>query len=588
MQKKKWVGLFLVPLCLLIWSCGDNDSSHHSLPMLDPATPGSLAVCSELTNTTQFSFVSNAGIETVIDSAEIVPAGGVIYDDDETYPAPEHCLVKGHMNDRTGISGSPGAVGSDSHYAIGFEMRLPTAWNGRFYYQANGGLDGSVSAAVGRFMFSNGPGHAALGKGFAVISSDAGHQPGAPFFGIDPQARLDYGYNAVAELTPMAKALIKTAYGKQPDRSYFGGCSNGGRHTMVAAARYADMYDGFLVGNPGFHLPQAAISQLYSAQQYATIPGVTLDAGNNITGAFTDVELALVASKVVGQCDALDGASDGMINNTIACQAAFDLDRDVDTCVVDDNSGRNGSCLTTAQKAALGHIMSGPRNNEGEAIYASFPYDAGMAADNWAYWEFYASANLDPGAVGYIFTTPPTPFIGSMSGYEYALAFDMDTDAPKIYATDDTYTVSSMDFMTPPNETDLSILKNRGAKMMVFHGTGDSVFSPNDTMNWYQGLEAANSGDATNFSRLFLVPGMNHCGAGPATDEFDGLDALIDWVEEGVEPDSVMASVRADNPELPNAWATDRTRPLCPYPQIAKYIGTGSIEDAASFVCEEP
>ncbi|WP_281047809.1 tannase/feruloyl esterase family alpha/beta hydrolase [Shewanella frigidimarina] len=154
------------------------------------------------------------------------------------------------MNERTGIG-----MGGDADYAIGFEMRLPSDWNGRFYFQANGGLDGSVQKAVGRFLKSASKDSGALKKGFAVISSDTGHASPAPLFGMDPQARLDYGYNAVAELTPMAKSLIETAYGKQPDRSYFGGCSNGGRHTMVAATRYADLYDGFLVGNPGFNLP---------------------------------------------------------------------------------------------------------------------------------------------------------------------------------------------------------------------------------------------------------------------------------------------------------------------------------------------
>lgn len=587
MQKKKFLlALLVVPMCLLLWSCGDDNDKEDSLPQLSAATSGTLSVCEDLAST--FSYDG-----TVIENAEVVSAGVITYGttnygDDEMYTAPEHCLVSGYMNERTGVSTMVG----DS-YKIGFEMRLPTDWNGRFYYQANGGIDGSVKKAVGRFMFSNGDDSAALGKGFAVISSDAGHTPGAPFFGLDPQARLDYGYNAVAELTPMAKSLIEAAYGKQPDRSYFGGCSNGGRHTMVAATRYADMYDGFLVGNPGFHLPKAAISQVYSVQQYANIPGVTLNADKWITGAFTDVELAMVASKVLGQCDALDGASDGMINDTVACQTAFDLDRDVDTCTIDSNDGRDGTCLTTVQKTALGNVMTGVRNSAGEPLYTSFPYDAGMSTYDWKKWEFFDSVNRDPGGLAYIWMTPPQPYIGTMSDYDFAMNFDMDNDAPLIFATNDTYTVSGWDLMVPPNETDLSRLKKRGAKMVVFHGTGDSVFSSNDTIDWYEGVEAKNSGDASNFARLFLVPGMNHCGGGPATDKFVGLDALVNWVEEGVAPESIEASVRGDvdgnlaaNDELPADWASDRTRPLCPYPQIATYSGSGSIEDATSYVCE--
>ena len=145
-------------------------------------------------------------------------------------------------------------------------MRLPTDWSGRYLYQGNGGLDGNVATALGRAGSESG-----LQLGFAVISSDAGHAGSmGPTFGIDPQARLDYGYQAVGTLTPMAKALIEAAYGKAPDRSYMTGGSNGGRHTMVGAARYADQYDGFLAVAPGFNLPQAAVAQLWGAQQWAT------------------------------------------------------------------------------------------------------------------------------------------------------------------------------------------------------------------------------------------------------------------------------------------------------------------------------
>ena len=166
-------------------------------------------------------------------------------------------------------------------YAIGFEMRLPLEWNGRFWYQANGGIDGSVVTATGNTS-GGGPLTSALLQGFAVISSDAGHNGAQnPIFGIDPQARLDYGYQAVGKLTPMAKRVIRAAYGKRPERSYIGGCSNGGRHTMVAAARYADQYDGYLVGSPGFNLPKAAVASIYGAQQYAplAVPGATIPGG---------------------------------------------------------------------------------------------------------------------------------------------------------------------------------------------------------------------------------------------------------------------------------------------------------------------
>ncbi len=582
MRKKKFLSaLLVVPMCLLLWSCGDDNKSSRasSLPQLDPAEPGNLSVCEDLL--LHFSFA-----DTVIDSADLIAAGDVSYNSGaEMYAAPEHCLVTGKMNERTGVATILNSAGT---YSIGFEMRLPSDWNGRFYYQANGGVDGTVHAAVGRFMSSNGSDAAALGKGFAVISSNAGHSPGAPFFGLDPQARLDYGYNAVAELTPMAKALIEEAYGKQPDRSYFGGCSNGGRHTMVASARYADQYDGFLAGHPGFNLPKAAVAQMYGIQQFSTLVTVdTTDGASALASlqeAITADEFDMIAENVLRKCDGLDGASDGMIGDLYGCQDAFDLDEDVPTCAGD----RDGTCLTADQKTVLANIMAGPQNSAGN-IYTSFPYDAGMSGADWFKWEYEMGLTRDPGAVAYIFSTPPTNYVmAGQSDFDYIQSFSMEDDAPKIYATDATYTESAIDFMTPPNPTDLSTLKKRGAKMLVIHGASDAVFSVQDTVDWYQGLENANSGDASNFARLFLVPGENHCGGGPATDKFDALDALVDWVEEGIAPESITASARSENTELPSNWSSDRTRPLCPYPQIAKYIGSGSFEDEFSFICEEP
>src|SRR5882757_4855613 len=230
-------------LVTTLTACGGSDD--ETLPQLPAASSGTLASCTDLA--TRISFAN-----TTITAANAIAAGTLTV---AGTPVPAHCQITGTMNPRVS------AVDGKS-YAIGFEMRLPNAWNGRFFYQANGGIDGSVVTATGGV--NGGPALTnALAMGFAVISSDAGHVGSqGPFFGIDPQARLDYGYQAAGSLTPMAKAAIKTAYGKAPDRSYFGGCSNGGRHTMVAAARYADQYDGFLVGDPGFRLPLSAIANM--------------------------------------------------------------------------------------------------------------------------------------------------------------------------------------------------------------------------------------------------------------------------------------------------------------------------------------
>ena len=311
---------------------------------------------------------------TSFTSVQDVPAGTLTI---AGKAVPEHCVIEGRMNER--VSSVDGKT-----YAIGFEMRLPLAWNGRFFYQANGGLHGNVVAATG-VISGGGPLNNALDMGFADISSDAGHSAAQnPLFGLDPQARLDYGYQAVAKLTPMAKQVIKTAYGKSPDRSYFEGCSNGGRHAMVAAARYASDYDGIIAGDPGFHLPKAAIGEMWSAQQFAKVATATTTGGlPDIKTGFTAQERQLVASRIIAKCDSLDGAADGMVQDIKACQANFDLARDVPTCSA---NVRDGSCLTSAQKDAIAQVFSGAHDSAGTALYASFPYDAGISGANWALW----------------------------------------------------------------------------------------------------------------------------------------------------------------------------------------------------------
>lgn len=572
-------GMALGAFALALACAGCNDdsatsSSASTLPQLSPATGMNLAAtCESFAGKLTFANTSITAVSTV--AAGTLTVGG--------NAIPEHCLITGTMNSR--VSPVDGKT-----YAIGFQMRLPKAWNGRFFYQANGGLDGSVSTALG--ALGGGPITSALGSGFAVISSDAGHSGSQnPLFGLDPQARLDYGYNAVAVLTPMAKSMIAQVYGKAPDRSYLGGCSNGGRHAMVAAARSANAYDGIVAGDPGFHLPKAAINEVYSAQQLATVATANTAAGfPDITTALSATERAMVASRVLAKCDALDGTTDGMVNNLKACQSAFSLANDVPTCT----GARDGTCLTSAQKTVLANLFAGAHNSTGQALYSGFPFDAGISGSNWAAWKQGNSIQLDPAALAFVFTTTPQPASAITTLTAYGLAFNMDTDAPKIFATDATYTESAWSFMTPPDETNLATLKQRGAKLMVYHGTSDPVFSSDDTTDWYQRLAAANGGDAGNFARFYPVPGMNHCSGGPTADQFDMLTPLVAWVEQGVAPDSVMATARGPsnavpNTEVPADWNAaghDRTRPLCAYPKNARYTGTGNINDASSFRCE--
>ncbi len=557
---------------LALVACGGDDTPP--LPQLAAAQSATLSgTCEALAS-------KLAAVASTTISATTTVAAGLV----SNVSTPEHCQVTGEMLRRT-------STVDGKSYAIGFEVRLPKNWNGRYYYQANGGIDGSVATAAG--ALGGGPITGALAQGFAVMSSDAGHNNatvGGSAFGLDPQARLDYGYQAEAKLLPTAKEIIRQAYGKGPDRSYYGGCSNGGRHALVAAARYGDQYDGFLAGAPGYNLPKAAIASIYGGQRYRSVSAdpTSLTAANLAT-AWTPAERALVSAAVVRKCDALDGAADGLVQDTAACQTAFSLQTDVPTCT----GARDGTCLSAAQKTVIADIFAGPKTSAGAAVYSSFPYDSGHGAGGIPFWEFTAPVALDSGAVGQIFKVPP--LAGNSTPDQlatWALTTSIDSMVQEINATNAVYTESAMSFMTPPNPTSLGAVKNRGGKIMVYHGVSDPIFSVQDTQAWYDGLRTANAGDASDFARFYRVPGMGHCSGGPATDQFDMLSKLVAWVEQGQAPDTVTASARGAgnvggvNAELPTGWSATRTRPLCAYPKIAKYSGSGDVESAASFRCE--
>jgi len=570
-------------LALLAGCGGDN------YPQLSEAVPATFSGdCATLAT-------SISGLKgTVITGSSTVAAGLL-----SNIMTPEHCLVTGKMNER--VSSVDGQT-----YYIGFQVRLPKSWNGRFFYQANGGTDGAVSTAAG--ALGGGPITSALAKGFAVLSSDAGHQSQVtPFFGLDPQARIDYGYNAVGQLTPMAKDLIKSVYGKAPDRSYLGGCSNGGRHALVAASRYGDLYDGILGGAPGYNLPKAAVAQLWGVQQYATVSTATKTTDTTASGtvvtlptpladvstSFTAAERSMIASKIVDKCDALDGATDNWVGNVAACQKTFNVATDIPSCT----GARDGTCLTTAQKTVLANVHSGAKNTAGAALYNSFPYDTGISSSAWASWKFANSTGVgrDPGATAFIFTSPPKTDTANFLGLPYAMSFNFDVDAPKIYATSGLYTESAMSFMTPQDPSNLSKMLNRGAKLMVYHGTSDPVFSFNDTVSWWDNLKNMYGANTDRFVKLYPVPAMSHCSGGPTTDQFDMIDPLVNWVEKGVTPTSVVAKARGAgtstiaaliNAEVPTSWAADRTRPLCPYPTVATYNGSGDVNKAENFSCK--
>lgn len=476
---------------------------------------------------------------------------------------PEHCVVTGKLNPRTGADGKP--------YYIGFELRLPKTWNGRFMFQGGGGNDGAIRPALGALAGGSslvGLQTGALAKGFAVVSTDAGHQGTDASFGLDPQARVDHAYNSYEKVTVIAKELINRAYGRAPDRSYFVGCSGGGRQAMLFPQRFPSYFDGIAANAPAIKVSKDATM----ASVWSTIGYQAIAPGGILSQALSDADLKLVANAVAQRCDGLDGAVDGIVG---ANPAACNFDPAVLQC---SGNVKTDSCLTSEQIGALKRDFGGPRNSAGQQLYATWPWDTGIAGPDWRNWRLGTSPTTAPNsrnvtliaadALRLEFLTPPDPTFNFM-------AFNFDTDPAKLDAYAAIYSTTS---------TDVGAYKGRGGKMLIVHGTSDPIFSANDSIDYYERLAAANGGATStqDFARLFLVPGMNHCAnsGGPATDLYDSLTPLVEWVEKGTAPDRIVAKASATAP-----WP-GRTRPLCPYPKIAKYNGAGSVEDAANFRCE--
>lgn len=527
-----------------------------------------------------------------------------------TASAPEHCEIIGAINSRV----SP--VDGQS-YAIKFHLRMPTAWNKKFFYSGGGGTDGNLGNATGP----------QLQQGYAVVSTDSGHDnaantsdvAGSFQFGFDPQARLDYGFNGPAQAAQKAKALIDRFYGAAPTRSYFVGCSEGGREGLMFSQRFPTYFDGIVAGNPGMDLPKAAVAEAWDSQAFARAARTPTPFGNpDLASSFTDTELAAVGNAILAACDAQDGLVDGMVNNPSAC--SFDP----------ATLGPTGtSVLSAAQVTALKKVFDGAKNSKGKDLYAGWFWDPGIAAFGWRQWKIgplfpgfpvpgnsALNVTLGGGALPFIFTTLPNSEtagtdvapgtvittanpLGVPGATNFAdafvpwvLSFNMDTDAPKIFKETRVYKESAMDFMGT-SRTDYKKFRNHGSKLIVYSGQADPVFSSKYHIRWYNELTEDNGGLAATkkFARLFVVPGMNHCGGGIATDQFDMLTPLVNWVEHGVAPDSVVASVNPANSQLAilnTPVPTARSRPLCPYPAYARYNGAGSIDDAASFHCAFP
>jgi pimeloyl-ACP methyl ester carboxylesterase len=536
---------------------------------------------------------------TVISSARMnaaTPATSATASAPASPALPEHCEVIGKMNERIGFN--------SQHYAINFRLRLPTGWNGRFFFEGGGGTNGGIGNALGRL-----PGQLptnALALGYAVVAQDSGHDNtinnnplmnGEQTFGFDPQARLDLGYQSYDAVTQAAKALIRMYYGKPPEKSYYAGCSEGGRQALMMSQRFPEHFDGILAVGPGINIPKATTAAAWDTQTLAAVAkesGLVDRSGQPfVNKVFTDDDLALAGEAIIGACDALDGLADGIVDDFPRCTTAVVKSKlDAVTC-----AGKRGKCLTAAQVEALVTIFDGPKDSQGRATYTSWPWDAGIGHKpsmylpyfSWRSWKMgpydamensALNATFISSATSAILATPPVP--RAMHGADlakYMIDVPVDDHVARSAASGGIYRESGDSFMKA-DSTDISRFTSRGGKIVVVHGVSDGIFSINDSIAWLKGVDAAQGGKAADAVRLFAVPGMGHCLSGPATDQFDAFTALVDWVEKSAAPDRIVAKARPQSP-----WP-GRTRPLCAYPKQARYSGAGSIEDAANFVCK--
>ena len=473
-----------------------------------------------------------------------------------------HCVVDGKTNERVGVDGKS--------FAIGFRLRMPDEWNGRLVFVGGGGNDGNIGNAIGPLVGPTDKMAPAIQQGYAVVTTDGGHTGGAAAdFGNDPQARVDHAYNAYDKTAVNAKALIAQRYGRRPDRSYFIGGSGGGRQGMMFTQRFPNYFDGVIASYPAMRVASGATAAaMWNHIQFTNAAPVE-NGSPIVSKAYSNGDLALLAGRILEQCDALDGLADSMVNNFKACR--------FDPIVLQCPGAKTAQCLSAPQVTALQRLFSGPVDSAGRSLYVGQVADPGIQRPGWRAWALGSSTTATPDsryvtlmadALRWEFFTPPDP------GFN-PLAFNFDTDPQRMQATSSVYDTYRDDSLKP--------YLGRGGKLMFVHGLADPIFSAYDTIDYVERLAANHGGmsAAQSFVRLFLMPGAVHGAGGRSTDVVDLLTPMVEWVEKGVAPDSLLAAAPPNHDLFPN-----RTRPLCAYPRFAKYRGTGNPEVAPSFSCE--
>ena len=425
---------------------------------------------------------------------------------------------------------------SDSDIKV--EVWLPVAgWNRKYQAVGNGGWAGSISYAA---MAS------AIERGYATSSTDTGHTVASASFALGhPEKLIDYSYRSEHEMAVAAKAIVSAFYGSGPTRSYFNGCSTGGRQALVEAQRYPQDFDGIIAGAAANPKSRLDAWRIWLAQ-----------------AMFKDMDSFIPPSKhpmihqaVLNACDALDGVRDGLIENPMRCQ----FNPVTLVCQGSDGSG----CLTPAQVEAATVVMSPVKNRTtGELIFPGFEPGTELG---WS--------RMLGGPQAYDTAVDQFKYIVFNDPKWDWRTFNLERDV----AASDAASNGVLAAVNP----DLTAFAQRGGKLLTYHGWADPNIAPQASVNFFRNAIAATKPPAQSpdWLRLFMVPGMGHCRGGAGPDTFDMVAALEAWVEHGQAPTRIVASRLS-------AGKVERTRPLCAYPQVARYTGTGSIDEAANFTCQ--
>ncbi len=456
--------------------------------------------------------------------------------------------------------------------SIKMELWMPAEhWNGKFRGQGNGGFAGEISyQLIGLAVFN----------GYASAGTDTGHS--AKFIGASwalghPEKVADFGYRGLHLMTERSKQLIAAYYGSPAKHSYFAACSDGGREALMEAQRFPADYDGILAGAPAYNWTALVTNSLHNAQAQIATPQSYIPAS----------KLATISKAVLAACDKNDGVADGIINEPSACH----FHPSTLLCTADEKD--SDSCLTAPQVKTLDTFYGGLHAPDGKLIFPGYAVGGEADPGGWTDWITGTSVGTS-----LAFAFPKGYFANMVYGEE---KWDF-----KTASVDDAYKAANARTAADLNATDpnLAPFLAHGGKLIFYHGWSDPAISPYSTIDYYQRVLATNGKEATESSvRLYMVPGMDHCAGGPGPDSFgqfgwlSGRDpddpkrnvnlALERWVEQGTAPAEIIATKYADEPGAaqlePKKVKT--TRPLCPYPKVAKYDGTGDPNQAASFAC---